>query len=145
MRIYLASSGRNPAFSYVRDNLRRAGHTVYDWTKGAAAYSWNQVGVPHTDACTIEEMIGASGTKRLQEGLRADLKAIDVSDAFVLLLPCGADAHYEFGYASRSGKFCAILVLDEEPFRASQFYGICGATGDIYGAVSDLLAALGAI
>ena len=141
MKVYLASSARNNNFRYVKTQLEKAGHSVHDWTAGPASYGWGEVGIGDPDACSTEQMIAASSTETLQAGLRADVDAINRADVFVLLLPCGADAHFELGYAHRAGKTCLILTLNGF-MRASQFYAVAGMTGDVFGDVKDLVKAL---
>jgi hypothetical protein len=141
MKIYLAGSARNAQmFHRVRRELVEAGHEVHDWTTGPAAYSWEQVGVEDTDACSIKEMKAAAVHRDLQLGLDADTQAMDDADAFVLLLPAGADAHMEFGMqiARRElGQAGSVYLLSpSRHFRASQYYAMANG---VFGSVEELL------
>lgn len=124
MKIYLAGSARNAhVFHQVRNRLVRAGHEVHDWTRGPSAYTWGEVGIGDTDAASVKQMRAAATDALLLHGMLADMDAIDECEVFVLLLPCGADAHYEAGlfYATRGER--PLYILAPSGFlRASQFY-----------------------
>jgi hypothetical protein len=141
VKVYLASSARNGYFQRVRSQLVAAGHEVHDWTRGPSAYTWTEVGVNDPDACSVEQMNAAGTSDTLRAGLQADIEAIKRANVFVLLLPAGADAHFEMGWAARAGKTTMILSATGH-LRASQFYGIPALTGDIYADVPSLLKSL---
>lgn len=124
MRVYLAGSARNArAFHHARDALVRAGHEVHDWTRGPSAYSWAEVGIGDVDTASVEQMRAAGTDPLLLRGMIADFDAIDEAEVFVLLLPAGADAHFEAGlfYGTRGPR--RFFILAPTGFlRASQFY-----------------------
>jgi hypothetical protein len=139
MKVYLAGSARNAEnFHRVRKALEDAGHTVHDWTSGPAAYTWEQVGVQDTDNCSTTRMRRASVHRDLRLGLEADLQALDDCDAFVLLLPAGADAHMEMGMmlGGAIGKVGIYILAPSGVLRASQFYAMANG---IFGAVEALV------
>lgn len=144
MRIYLAGSARNARqFHYVRGELLKAGHTVHDWTRGPSAYSWAEVGVSDVDECPIETMRFAKNREPLRGGLLADVNAIHRCNAFVLLLPAGADAHFEAGFyvASAQDDLPFYILTLTGHLRASQFYALAD---NIFSSTEDLLEALDA-
>lgn len=133
MKIYLASSKRNTYWHGIKNQLEAAGHNVFDW-QNHFTYG---TGLPSPDGVTVERMRDWFDEPQIQQQLREDTRAIADCDAFVLLLPCGADAHTEYGMALGFGIPCYVLA-PEDVLRASLFY----ARAPLYADVKDLLNAL---
>lgn len=116
MKIYIASSWRNERYPDVVAALRNAGHEVYDFRHpepGNNGFQWQHVG-PSPDAPRAKEFRSMLRHPAATEGFYLDRDALDSCDACLLVLPCGASAHLEAGYAIGRGKPTAIL-LDANP------------------------------
>lgn len=116
MRIYVASSWRNPYQQDVVRALRCVGHYVYDFRNpapGDRGFGWHQ--------CATEQQLKDPRSFRdevlthpvAREGFRKDMHALASADATVLVLPCGRSAHLELGYAT--GRSQKTLVLLDNP------------------------------
>src|SRR3989338_3444636 len=119
MKIYVASSWRNPYQQHVVESLRLAGHDVYDFkhpdpqdpdNKG---FSWSEIDPawktwsPKTFRKALAHPIAAGG-------FRLDMHALDHCDACVLVMPCGRSAHLELGYAAGAKKLTVVLLAPED-------------------------------
>ncbi|KKM84668.1 hypothetical protein LCGC14_1296760 [marine sediment metagenome] len=107
-RIYLASSWRNPWYPVALAKLREAGFEVYDF-RDDAAFQWSDIKYTWL-MWTPEEAREAMSDPRVRRAFNADKAAIDACDVLILLLPCGASAHTEFGYAAGQGKRTLIVL-----------------------------------
>lgn len=111
MRIYVASSWRNPWQPGVVALLREVGHEVYDFRQpvpGEDGFRWSEIDggwqswEPHVYRAALKHPVAEHGFKR-------DVDALRGCDACVLVLPCGASAHLELGWACGAGKRTAVL------------------------------------
>ena len=113
MKIYLASSWRNPYHAEVLADLRAAGHDVYDFKNpkpGNTGFGWRQtIARP---IVTGEDLLEALAHPRAQEGFDLDFGAMRWADVCVLLLPCGNSAHLEAGWFAGKGKPVAVLCRE---------------------------------
>lgn len=111
MKIYLASSWRNPYQEAVLSSLRAAGHEVYDFRHpkpGNNGFRWSQtIDCPITDVAKLLEALAHPLAK---EAFRLDFDAMKWADVCVLLLPCGNSAHLEAGWFVGRGRPVAVLV-----------------------------------
>jgi hypothetical protein len=118
MKIYVASSWRNPIQPDVVKALRDAGHEVYDFrnpAEGDNGFSWRTIDDRWGQWTTTAYLEGLKHPLAV-EGFRKDFDAMKWADAFVLVLPCGRRAHLEAGWAIGYGKPMAILLAEgEEP------------------------------
>lgn len=117
MKIYVASSWRNPVQPHVVALLKADGHEVYDFRHpepGNDGFKWSDVGIgwQDWDAETYRRQLQHPIA---QDGFNLDKAALDNADACVLVMPCGRSAHLEAGYAIGTGKPTAILLTDGEP------------------------------
>lgn len=116
-RIYAASSWRNEFHPVIVDQLRAAGHQVYDFRNppNATGFAWEQIGLQRP--CTAKEYRSALLTHpRAAQGFMADFAAMRWADTGLLILPCGRSAHLELGWMAGAGKRTLILTQDaEEP------------------------------
>lgn len=118
-RIYAASSWRNEFQPHVVQQLRNAGHEVYDFRKrfnGVPGFAWSEID-PEWQAWSAKryrELLTTSPIAAL--GFVSDLRGMQWADTCVLILPCGRSAHLEAGWFCGQGKRCIILTRDgEEP------------------------------
>src|SRR3990167_11445619 len=106
MRVYVASSWRNPNQPAVVDHLRSEGHEVYDFRNprpGDTGFHWSEIDEDwqRWDVVAFRE---ALGHPIAEAGDAADFDAMRLADAFVLVMPCGRSAHLELGWAIGAGK-----------------------------------------
>jgi hypothetical protein len=137
--IYLIGSLRNPRIPEVADQLRTAGHDVFD--------DWHSAG-PDADDCwqAYEKQRGRSFAEAL-DGAHArnvfdfDKFHIAQSLAVVLVAPAGKSAHLELGWALGQGKRGYVL-LDGEPERYDVMLrfatGVCTSMTDLLSHLEDL-------
>ncbi len=118
MKIYVASSWRNPLQPGIVLALTRCGHEVYDFRKpapGVSGFAWSDID-PGWEAWTPEAYREALKHPIAVEGYRRDIEALRACDAVVFVLPCGRSASWEFGYAMGQGKPGYVLQLGpQEP------------------------------
>jgi hypothetical protein len=116
VRLYVASSWRNPYQQDVVAGLRDLGHQVYDFRNpkpGDAGFSWKQVGGPLP--WKPSEWREALRHPRAAEGFRSDFEAMAYAHACVLVLPSGRSAHLEAGYMAGQGKPVAMYLPEAHP------------------------------
>jgi hypothetical protein len=138
MRIYVASSWRNPIQPKIVDLLRSAGYSVYDFRHprlGDNGFKWSDID-PLWQKWTPEQFREALDHPIAVTGFAGDFFAMKTSDACVLVLPAGRSAHLEAGYFVGEGKPLLILLSDGEP---ELMYAM---TEHIYTNVGDLSDAL---
>lgn len=117
--IYVASSWRNIYQQATVHILRAAGFEVYDFRNppDSTGFAWKEVGLPNTtgfdDKCTVSDYIAALETPRATAGFASDMDALKNSDTCILVLPCGASAHLEMGWATGAGKRTCIYAPEE--------------------------------
>ena len=118
MRIYLASSCRNPHQPSVLAVLRAAGHDVFDFRNPAPdndGFRWSEID-PAWQEWTPEQYRSALAHPIAERSFKFDMDALRACDACVLVLPCGRSAHLELGWAVGAGKLTFILQLEpQEP------------------------------
>ena len=108
-RIYLASSWRNPRYPVTLERLRMAGFEVYDFRDPESTFQWKQIDPGWAD-WKPEEIRQALDHPLTGRAFDADRDAIAKCDALVMLMPCGASAHMELGYAAGLGKQTVIVL-----------------------------------
>lgn len=117
-RIYVASSWRNAMQSDVVQNLRFAGHEVYDFKNppGHHGFSWAELD-PNWQNWTAADYVGQLLLNPIAAaGYLQDFRGMEWADVCVLVLPCGRSAHLEAGWFAGRGKRLIILTRDgEEP------------------------------
>lgn len=117
MKIYVASSWRNPHQPEVVEALRRVGHEVYDFRNPEPCnkgFHWSEID-PNWQNWDPHEFRSALRHPVAQKGFKLDMSALRSCDIVVLVLPCGRSAHLEAGYAVGAGKPVVILLADGEP------------------------------
>lgn len=122
MKLYVASSWRNPIQPSLVDDLRAQGHEVYDFRHPPGGdhlgFSWSDVD-PDWRLWTPEEYIEALEHPVAQAGFDSDFAAMQWADGGILVLKSGRSAHLEAGYFVGAGKPLWIL-LDPDEFRESR-------------------------
>lgn len=118
MKLYVASSWRNPYQQDVVELLRMSGHEVYDFRHppGATGFGWREIH-PDWERWTPEQWREALRHPRAVEGFRSDRDGMAWADACVLVLPSGRSAHLEAGYMAGQGKPVVMLVPRNHPDR----------------------------
>lgn len=117
MKVYVASSWRNPIQPDVVKRLRAEGFEVYDFRNpgpGEYGFHWSEID-PNWKTWTPTQFREALEDSRCEIGFTTDFAALDACDAVVLLLPCGRSAHLEAGWASGMGKDVIVALADGEP------------------------------
>jgi hypothetical protein len=123
VKVYVASSWRNPTQPEMVSMLRSRRHEVYDFREprpGEHGFSWHNLDATlprgpadlHLPARQIVEMLDHPVA---EAGFALDMGALRWCEACVLLLPCGRSAHLEAGWAAGAGKFTVGLLADGEP------------------------------
>ena len=117
--IYLIGSLRNPQVPVVAEQLRNAGHEVFD--------DWYAAGPEADDYWQRYEVARGHNFKQALEGYAAnhvygyDKGHLDRADSGVLLMPAGKSAHLELGYLIGQGK-PGYILMNAEPERFDVMY-----------------------
>lgn len=125
MKIYVASSWRNPIQQEIVKILTDAGHQVYDFRNpkpGNHGFAWSEVNADWLQ-WTPEQFVRDlySGHPAVERGFSFDREALDWAECCVLVLPCGRSAHLEAGYAAGKGKR-TIFYLHPDKFEPELMY-----------------------
>lgn len=112
--IYVGGALKNNNICAVADRLRSAGYDAMDeWiTPGPDADSFLHAYSRGRGLSYTETIRG----RAVENILLFDRSFIDMSDAFVMVLPCGKSAHLELGYAAGRG-IPTFILMEEEPDR----------------------------
>jgi len=105
LRIYLASSWRNPHQPELVRTLRAAGHEVYDFRNpepGDTGFSWSAIDPDWLD-WTPAQFRDALTHPLAEHGFAHDLSGMEWANVCVLALPCGKSAHLEAGWFTGRG------------------------------------------
>src|SRR6478609_530381 len=106
MKIYVASSWRNPHQPRVVELLRELGHEVYDFRNpapGNKGFAWSEID-EDWEQWTTEEYFEALKHPISEAGFKCDFDAMKLADACVMVLPCGRSANTEAGWMKGAGK-----------------------------------------
>jgi hypothetical protein len=119
MKLYVASSWRNPLHDIFVLNARIVGHEVYDYrspghtgpSRGIAGggFAWSEI-EPDWKNWSPAEFRKALSHPRAQEGMGYDYAAIRWCDALLMLQPSGRSAALELGLAIGLKKQTGILL-----------------------------------
>lgn len=121
MKIYAATSWRNPHHDRIVALLRAEGHRVYDFRNpsvdgpiGApdSGFSWREVD-EGWKSWTREKYRAALRHPIAQQGYYSDFQGMSWADACVITLPCGRSAHLEAGWMMGRGKPTAVYLPPE--------------------------------
>lgn len=129
MKIYVASSWRNAQQQSVVQQLRDAGHEVYDFKNprpGETGFAWSDID-PNWQSWTPEQFREALRHPIALNGYISDASAMAEADACVMVMPCGRSAHLEAGFFVGSPKKALIILLGEEPAEPELMYRMANA------------------
>lgn len=111
MKIYVASSWRNPWQPGVVKLLRLLKNEVYDFrepTPGERGFAWSDID-PDWKEWRPKAYRAALDHPVARHGFSRDIDALHACDACVMVLPCGNSANLELGIAIGEGKLTAAL------------------------------------
>jgi len=115
MKIYLATSWRNPDQPRLVALLRGAGHEVYDFKNppnGDAGFAWSEVDPNWLDwPDDLEKYVNGLNHPAAVRGFANDFGAMEWSDTCVCLLPSGVSAALEAGWCKGSGRLLVAHVI----------------------------------
>jgi hypothetical protein len=127
MKIYIASSWRNPKQPEVVQDVRALGHDVYDFRNPHATskrnngakgvgFHWTEID-PNWKNWTPMQFRQALETPRAIDGFDSDYDALNWCDVCIMVpgKTAGRSMHLELGYAAGLGKQTIILLSDGEP------------------------------
>lgn len=117
MKLYVASSWRNPIQPSIVDDLRTQGHEVYDFRHPPGGdhlgFSWSDVDLRWT-SWTAEQYVAALEHPVAVAGFESDFAAMNWAEGGVLILKSGRSAHLEAGYLVGQGKPVWVLLDPDE-------------------------------
>jgi len=114
MRIYVASSWKNPYQSSVVEALRSKGHEVYDFRNprpGDRGFHWSEID-PEWKTWTARQYREALRHPLAVNGFQSDFDAMKWADILIGVAPFGRSTSLEMGWAAGAGK-PTILYLPE--------------------------------
>ncbi len=112
LKIYVASSWRNPRQQVIVELLRDHGYRVYDFEHpepGTNGFHWSEID-PEWNNWGAAEFRNSLGHPIAEKAFALDMTALQECDVCVLVLPCGRSAHLEAGFALGAGKPTVILM-----------------------------------
>jgi hypothetical protein len=133
VKVYVASSWRNPYQPGVVWALEQRGHEVYDFRRpeeGVSGFSWSKID-PTLPTGPADLELGAESIREMlghpeaEAGFERDMDALRWCDVCVLVLPCGRSAHLEAGWAAGAGKR-TIVLLDWAPSEPDLMWKMLG-------------------
>ncbi len=116
MKIYVASSWKNPQHPEVVEVLREAGYSVYNYRNpkpGDFGFSWAEID-PGWQGWSVEQWEEALKHRKARDGFWSDFDALNDCDCVVGLIPFGASAGLEIGWALGFGKRVVLLHTGNE-------------------------------
>lgn len=117
MKIYVASSWRNPFQPEVVARLRELGHEVYDFRNppNRTGFAWSSVD-ENWENWTSEEYVKALEHPIADAGFNSDFDGMKWADCCVMVLPCGRSANTEAGWMKGAGKTVYVYSpIRQEP------------------------------
>lgn len=112
MKLYIATSWKNPAYEGAVETLRNDGHEVFDWknpTKTRALKTWKHI-LENPENSTAEQLKVALDHPEAREAYGADLEAMRWADVVLGLEPFGKSAMGEVSWANGAGKQTGIVI-----------------------------------
>jgi hypothetical protein len=118
LKIYVASSWRNPYYNETVQILKECGHEVYDFInprEGNNGFSWSEID-ENWQQWTPEEYKKALENQIAVDGFSLDFNAMMWANVCVMVLPCGRSAHTEAGFMKGIGKSVYVFQpIHQEP------------------------------
>lgn len=125
MRVYVASSKKNPRVTEIMDLARAHGHRVLDWARGSADVdeekAWTEwyaktEGYEKWSPAKHVDFMGDPQMLEINERDGSEMRSVD---AGIVVLPAGRSAHLEIGWLAGAGvPTCAFFSgpgIDPEP------------------------------
>lgn len=109
MKIYIASSWKNPHYNTVKLVLEQIGHEIMDWRDPVHAFAWEQVDESWR-GWDRAGFASAMETPRAKEAYKHDYCLMCEADLCLLLLPSGRSAHSEAGFMAGKGKRVYVYI-----------------------------------
>lgn len=113
LRIYLATSWKNPEQQRIVADLRARGHEVFDFRNppnNAPLKTWKHILSNPSDASPEEQRAALSHNDAV-EAFVGDMRAIRWSSVLLAIGPYGKDTCIEIGYAAALGKMVGALLV----------------------------------
>lgn len=119
MKVYVATSWKNPSYVVVCAALRAKDFHVIDWASAPEALrEFRRLDRDYRNACATRddclcrpdlacEMLAE---ERSAAAYKAERDMLLDAEALVLLTPCGRDAHFKAGFAVAMGTPAAVLM-----------------------------------
>ncbi len=145
MRIYVASSWRNPLQPAIVSTLRSCGHEVYDFRNpksGDNGFSWKEVLPNYVLGGKVSPIEYREGLNHpiAKAGYANDIGALQWCDAVVYVMPCGRSASWEFGYAMGQNKLGYVVMFsNDEPDLMFSEAKILTSMNDLFDAFGEPL------
>lgn len=137
--IYVASSWRNGYQPLVVKCLRAEGLNVYDFKNprlGDRGFSWDEID-PHFRNWTTRDFVTGLQNPLAESGFQSDFSAMQISNACLLVLPCGRSAHLEAGWFIGQGRTVVIYQpIKQEP---ELMYKMASLVSDDMDYITDFL------
>lgn len=119
MKIYVASSWRNPLQPGIVKLLVENGYDVYDFrnpSEGDNGFHWSEIDKDWQN-WNPEEYRDALEHETAEVGFDKDMKALEDADVVIMVLPCGKSSHLELGYGcAKPGTVTAIYFDGRDDF-----------------------------
>lgn len=116
MKIYVASSWRNPFQESVVAVLQSMGHEVYDFKNpphGEGGFAWSDIDSDWMN-WTTEQYREALNDPIAVEGFNSDFDAMKWAECCVMVLPCGRSANTEAGWMKGAGKKVYVFSPEKQ-------------------------------
>jgi hypothetical protein len=139
MKIYVASSWRNPFYGITTAFLTECGHTIMDWKVNG--FGWQEVSdKPKNEWTGPYYRDFVLKQTRAVQGFKNDMMKLHDADCVVLLLPSGRSAHIEAGICMGLGKpvYIYIPVFDEPELMYLAARGIFFKLEELAEALQDM-------
>lgn len=126
MKIYLASSWRNPYYDDIFNWLSKEFPHTYNFKKDG--FHWSDVLGSDWKQVSLEEYKTGLSHVEAEIGFERDKTALESASATVVVLPCGRSAHLELGVAIGLNQYTAIY--SPEHFEPELMYKFCDLITD---------------
>ncbi len=139
MDIYVASSWKKTMnHEEVVKALRDAGHEVFNYREievadGHKGFAWRDID-EHLTENRARWWKACMTHPTAKKGFGLDMEALMASDAVVMVLPCGKNAHMELAYGVGAGKLTVILQddpLSEPELMYNMVDKVCMSIGEL--------------
>lgn len=142
MKIYVASSWRNPHQPRLVNLFRRQGYETYGFRNpeiGDNGFHWSEID-PKWQSWTPAQYRKALSEDLPEVGFQKDFEAMHWAEVFVLVLPSGRSSHLELGWAIGAGKPSYIYMPEaiEPELMHKMASGICISEVEIIRALDGI-------